>query len=70
MEYGVAYLDKDGKGFSRTEPWVMDSTEDRCVKDSTDLLSDGYPRAIPFKYDAEKIESISWKYVMKHVVSK
>lgn len=62
MEYGVAYLDKNGKGFSRTEPWIMDSTVKRCINDSMSLLSEGCPKAIPFEYDTYKTENITWNY--------
>lgn len=29
----------------------------------------GFPKAIPFEYDKDNIESVTWDYVMDHVVS-
>lgn len=69
--YGVAYLDKNKKGFTDTEPWVLETVGlNHCISSSIDLLMQGFPKAIPFEYDKENIESVTWDYVMDHVVTK
>lgn len=71
MEYGVAYLDKDGKGFSDTEPWVLEAVGlNHCISSADNLLIQGFSKAIPFEYDKENIESVTWDYVMNHIISK
>lgn len=42
--YKVNYLDKEGKGFSDTEPWVLDEYDDinEAKEDADRLITEGY----------------------------
>lgn len=68
--YAVAYLDQDGEGFSQTEPWIVDSPSlEQCKRDAKDLVSNGYPKVVCFKYK-QNLEGITWDYVEKNKVNK
>lgn len=69
MEYLIAYLDKNGKGFSDGEPYIY-----HCVKDAEDgrklqkeLTDKGYKDVTLFncKYN-EVPERITWDFVREH----
>ena len=65
-KYGVAYLDKEGKGFSKTEPYIVDcGTERICRGYVKDMLEDGYNKVIPFMYNERK-DYYDWDYVKRN----
>lgn len=69
--YGYAYANKDGKGFSDTEPFVnVDfATYDDAKKAAIQSASTfGLKNVILFKYDENLPESITWDYVKEHYV--
>ena len=70
MLYGVAYRDKNGKGFSESEPWInTDFNEKReAVAFVNQLKSDGYPYAQLFSYTVLPVPSVTYDWVMKHLV--
>lgn len=66
--YGVAYLDKDGEGFSDTEPFIVDcKTEKNCRDYVEDMLNDGYSKVIPFRY-RERKDYYNWDYVKRNEI--
>lgn len=64
--YAIAYADKNGKGFSNTEPWIDDNYGDdlqECLLRAKELVEEGYQKVIPFQFGKRERESYSWKYV-------
>ena len=69
--YAIAYADKNGKGFSDTEPWIDDNYGDDlpcCLLGANELIEEGYKDVIPFQFGKRERESYSWKYVRQHRV--
>ena len=49
--YAIAYADKNGKGFSSTEPWIDDNYGDdlsECLTRAKEMIEEGYKDVIPF----------------------
>ena len=69
MLYGVAYRDKNGKGFSESEPWISTDFSEKqdAVAFVSQLKSDGYPYAQLFSYVALPVPSITYDWVAKHL---
>ena len=66
--YGVAYLDKDGEGFSETEPYIVDcETERMCRGYVKYMLEEGYSKVIPFMYN-EREDYYDWDYVERNKI--
>lgn len=66
--YAAAYADKDGNGFSESEPWILDDFgEDikECIKRSGELNKEGYKSVIPFRFGTELLDGYSWDYVIQ-----
>lgn len=64
--YAIAYADKNGNGFSNSEPWVMAQFGDdieECKTKAMELVNEGYKKVIPFQFGKELLESYSWEYV-------
>ncbi len=67
--YAIAYADKNGKGFSNTEPWIDDNCGDdlsSCLLRVKKLIEEGYRDVIPFQFSKRTRESYPWKYVRQH----
>ena len=65
-KYGVAYLDKDGAGFSDKEPFIEDCISLNSCKERVEyLICDGYKTVVPFKY-GKKMEFYDWDYINQH----
>lgn len=66
--YGVAYLDKDGEGFSDTEPYIVDFDNEKTCRDCVEyMIEDGYSKAIPFRYKELK-DYYDWDYVERNKI--
>lgn len=70
MLYGVAYRDKNGKGFSESELWINTDFNEKqdAVAFANQLKSDGYPYAQLFSYVALPVPSVTYDWVAKHLV--
>ena len=70
MLYSVAYRDKNGKGFSESEPWINTDFNEKqeAVAFVNQLKSDGYPYAQLFSYTALPVLSVTYDWVAKHLV--
>lgn len=71
--YAIAYADKNGKGFSNTEPWIDDNYGDDlsgCLFRAKELIEEGYKNVTPFQFGKRERESYSWKYVRQHQIDK
>ena len=67
-DYGVAYLDEDGEGFSDTEPYIVDCGNEKICRDYVKgMIEDGYKKAVPFKY-AESKDYYDWDYVERNKI--
>lgn len=68
MEYAIAYNDKSGNGFTKTEPWILDDFDNRkeCIKKANKLIRSGYKNVTVFNYDESVPECIDWDYVKQH----
>lgn len=65
-EYGVAYLEEDGSGFSDTEPFIVDCISlNSCKECVKDMIKDGYKKVTPFKY-GKRLDYYSWDYINQH----
>lgn len=68
-KYGIAYLNKDGLGYSETEPYLCDCC---CIEELKIILravqNEGYKKLVPFQYDRYK-ESCSWDYVERNKIN-
>ena len=68
-EYGIAYLDIDGEGFSDTEPFIVDcSSFQQCKEDMEWMMKNGYRKVIPFRYNGS-MDYYTWDYVYKNKIS-
>lgn len=68
-KYAVAYLDENGKGFSKTEPWIVDGiSSHRCKIDVKEMIADGFKNVTPFKY-GKRLDYYNWDYVNRHKIS-
>lgn len=67
-KYGIAYLNKDGLGYSDTEPYLYDCC---CIEELKIILrtakAEGYRKVIPFQYDKYN-ECCTWDYVEKNKI--
>lgn len=69
--YAIAYADKDGKGFSNTEPWIDDNYGNDlsgCLIRAKEMIDEGFKDVIPFQFGKRKRESYSWKYVKQRKI--
>ena len=69
--YAIAYADKNGKGFSDTEPWIDDNYGDdlsSCLIRAKEMIVEGYKNVIPFQFSKRERESYSWKYVRQRKI--
>ena len=69
--YAIAYADKDGKGFSNTEPWIDDNYGNNlsgCLIRAKEMTDEGFKDVIPFQFGKRKRESYSWKYVKQRKI--
>lgn len=67
MIYAIAYNDKFGNGFTKTEPWILDEFGNdlkKCRIKANELIRAGYKHVTIFKCN-ELPENISWKFVKK-----
>lgn len=73
MRYAIAYHEANGKGFSKTEPYIHDEfkndNKDECLKVASEMVDDGYCLVTPFIID-DKREYYDWEYVNAHKVIK
>lgn len=70
MKYAIAYLDKNGQGFSDTEPFIeryLDSKDHAIVLAKLFELN-GYKKATAFEIDDDAPDSITWEFVLSHIV--
>lgn len=68
--YAVAYLDENGKGFSKTEPWIDDIYEDdlsECSRKAKEIIEEGFKNVTLFKY-VERLDYYDWDYVNRHKI--
>ena len=65
QSYCIAYKDKNGEGFSMTEPWLLDDFDDleSCLLKAKKMIADGYKDVIPFWVGERSRDEYSWKYV-------
>lgn len=70
MNYGVAYRDKNNKGFSETEPWINTDcdTKQAAVDLANNFKTDGCCYVCVFRYFVLP-ESVTYTYVDKYIVS-
>lgn len=70
MEYAIAYNDKSGNGFTKTEPWVLDDFDNRkeCVSNANKLIEAGFKSVTIFKCDQLLLECITWDYVKQNQI--
>ena len=70
MEYAIAYNDKSGNGFTKTEPWVLDDFDNRkkTVAKANEMIRSGYKNVTIFNCDESVPECITWDYVKRHQV--
>ena len=71
--YCIAYIDKNGNGFSSYEPWIIEYSDDltECKVEASELLKDGNQDITIFMFhdsDKEKMDSITWGYVKRNKV--
>ena len=73
MRYAIAYHEANGKGFSKTEPYIHDEfindSKEECLKVASKMVNDGYCLVTPFIID-DKREYYNWEYVNAHKVIK
>lgn len=73
MNYAIAYLDKNGQGFSDTEPFIeycFDS-KDYAIVFMHNLKFYGYKEIKAFvinENDFKNNEPITWNYVLNHFI--
>ena len=62
-KYGIAYLNKEGRGYTDTEPYTYDCC---CLEELKMVLktvkNEGYKKLIPFTYN-ETLDRYTWEYV-------
>ena len=62
MRYAIAYHEANGKGFSKTEPYIHDEfindSKEECLKVASKMVNDGYCLVTPFIID-DKNEVVS-----------
>lgn len=58
--YGIAYLAKNGKGYSLTEPWIIafeeDASKENIMAEFDSLKKDGCTKITLFTYPQKMIE--------------
>ena len=61
-------MDKDGNGFSITEPYIEDNmnSKDEAISKSKELTVDGFQQVTVFSFVDKLPEYVSWNYVMEH----
>lgn len=70
--YAIAYADRNGNNFSKTEPWIMAEFGDdieNCKKKAAELTEEGYKKVTPFQFGKKLLESYTWNYVTRHKIS-
>lgn len=71
--YGYAYVNKDGKGLSDTEPFInrdFDTFESAKQAAVNSVRCFGIKQVCIFKYDENIPESVTWDYVREHLVDR
>lgn len=71
--YAYAYVDKDGKGFSDTEPFInrdFDTFESAKQAAIRSKMCFDVKQVCIFKYDKDMPESVTWDYVKQHLVDR
>lgn len=70
IKYGVAYLNKDNKGFSKTEPWVLQCNSiDDAISRAGELIAIRCFHVTPFEYEYNinaQDDCVTWDYVENH----
>lgn len=69
--YGYSYVNKDGKGFSDTEPFIcsgFDILEEAYESAKEAIRAIGIKEVSFFTYDEELPEFISYDYIKNHLV--
>lgn len=67
--YGIAYLDKNGRGFSNIEPWIFPDFNnlEECLEKSQEMVVHGFKNVMVFRFD-EALEYYTWSEVKKRKV--
>ena len=71
--YAYAYVDKDGKGFSDTEPFInrdFDTFESAKQATIRSKMCFDVKQVCIFKHDKDMPESVTWDYVKEHLVDR
>lgn len=65
--FAIAYLDKNGNGYSQNEPWLLNDfdNKDECFIKAKEMIAKGYKDVTIFELDVKLPETISWEYVRK-----
>lgn len=69
--YAVAYNDKNGNGFTETEPWIFDDFDDISQGriEANRLIRSGCKNVTMFKICGQLPECITWSYVKKYEIN-
>ncbi len=69
--YAVAYNDKNGNGFTETEPWIFDDFDDISQGriEANRLIRLGCKNVTMFKICGQLPECITWSYVKKYEIN-
>lgn len=69
--YAVAYNDKNGNGFTETEPWIFDDFDDisQGKIEANRLIRSGCKNVTMFKICGQLPECITWSYVKKYEIN-
>lgn len=69
--YAVAYNDKNGNGFTETEPWIFDNFDDISQGriEANRLIRSGCKNVTIFKICGQLPECITWSYVKKYKIN-
>ena len=71
-KFAIAYADESGRGFSETEPWVLDdfgNDLDNWRFKAKEMLQEGYKRVVVFQFAKEGLEEYTWNYVRQHQIN-
>ena len=71
MEYCIAYLDKNKKGFIINELYIINEMKyNQAMCRKKQMIKDGYKHVEIFKSNEQHIpESIDWNYVNKNIIN-
>ena len=76
MEYTIAYLGKDGKGYADNYPWIVMppfETLTSCQRDADAMIKEGYQGVTVFKAAAHlntllENTAVAWDYIKRNQV--